>query len=220
MRTATKLIALVALSATLIIESSCSSQHSKPHISKSSMPDSTGSNLSEAHTKGRFIKKRITCSLDNIYNYGYRLLYITDTSRGVQCQYQLDSIRLLSINQKIELIKELLSYQGDTSLCALPVMGYNPNVSTIIDPERPRYSIQVEALFWVNQIYYSEQFSYASIPILVNNQTSQHESIDGPGIALAFQEYKNWIQEVKRVGWKKAHKLKLEPLDKRVKWLA
>lgn len=50
-------------------------------------------------------------------------------------------------------IEELLLLEGDIRLCSLPIICYNPLSSQIYIGEHKNYSIQVEALFVINQLF-------------------------------------------------------------------
>ncbi len=79
---------------------------------------------------------------------------------------------------KIEMIAELLSFEGDTTPCAKPFClhesSHFSSLSSFIPratlSEKPSYPIQVEALFLINQIYFEKPFEYSSTTALVNSQ--------------------------------------------------
>lgn len=112
----------------------------------------------------------------------------------------------------IQAIKELLLFKGDTRLCDGPIMCYNPLVSRMYSGEE-RYSLQVQALFKINQLIMESPFFYASSPVLVDNTTGETATISGKIINEAFTSYEYWFEK-----WLK-NKDNSKPLDSaNVRW--
>jgi hypothetical protein len=112
----------------------------------------------------------------------------------------------------IRLIEDLLSFEGDTSICVIPIRCYDPKLSQVYMGNLKDYSIQTEALFLINQLYFDKPFHYSPYPILKNIESSKEESIDGEIIKLAYTAYKQWFVNVKKVGLKEAKKQDIDPL--------
>jgi len=118
----------------------------------------------------------------------------------------------------LELIKELLELEGDDRICAIPVQCYNPLVSRIYGGSKS-YSIQIEALFIINQLYFSKPFFYSPYPVLSNLESGASESVNGPNVELAYRYYKEWYKTIKEIGLAKARAMNIEPLNGcKVQW--
>lgn len=131
----------------------------------------------------------------------------------------------LSGQERLLLIKELLKYEKDTTTSVMYIVGYNPEYL------RLKYSIQVEALFIINQIYCDSFYNYSPYPILksikydslynsYNAKSYQElESIDGEIVKEAYSCYKEWFNKIQIMGVDTACKKKIFPLDNcSVKW--
>ena len=119
----------------------------------------------------------------------------------------------------IKAIKELLNLEGDTRLSSLPITNYNPLSSQLYMGSCKDYSIQVEALFIINQLILKKPFNYSAYPILVNRSTNKEASISGPIIKNAFQAYKDWLKKITKNGLGSKLSEEMMPLyDSPVKW--
>jgi hypothetical protein len=96
----------------------------------------------------------------------------------------------------LKAIKELLTMEGDERLCSLPIMDYNPLRSQIYMGACKNYSIQVEALFLINQLVLRNPFLYSSCPVLVDRSTKEESSISGKIVKEAYQKYKEWVSKI------------------------
>jgi hypothetical protein len=75
------------------------------------------------------------------------------------------------------------------------------------------YSIQLEALFLINQFYFDKPFYYSPYPLLKSTKSNKEESIDGEIIEMAYVAYKQWFEKVKEIGFKEAKRQNIEPLE-------
>lgn len=124
------------------------------------------------------------------------------------------SYPLLTESSHIDTVKaigELLALKGNKRICALPIMSYNPLSSQIYMGTNRIYSIQVEALFIINQLILEKPFFYSSYPILVDRSDNSEASVSGYIIDKAFQAYSNWYKSLKKIGMQKVSKSM--PLD-------
>jgi len=123
-------------------------------------------------------------------------------------------------NEKIQMIEELLDLKADNRICVNPVSNYNPMLSQVYTGKLKEYSIKVEALFIINQIFFDKPFNYSPMPILSEKNGSNQESIQGDLIKEAYHSYIEWIKLVKDIGFSKAKTDKIYPLkDSKVTWL-
>ncbi|MGN7819565.1 hypothetical protein ACTJJB_05510 [Chitinophaga sp. 22536] len=116
-------------------------------------------------------------------------------------------------------IEELLSLKGNERICTLPIMSYNPLRSQIYMGPNKNYSIQVEALFIINQLIFERPFVYSSYPVLVNKVNNLEASVSGEIIDKAFEAYRSWYMRLKEIGVQEIKYRKIMPLDgTSVKW--
>jgi RHS repeat-associated protein len=126
------------------------------------------------------------------------------------------SIHFPSIDTN-KVIEELLLYEGDERLCLIPIRNYsmegcNPNYYW---GEENRYSLQIEALFIMNQIIFKEpcRFFYMSSPVLKDIKTEEIASVKGDIIKRAYASYKKWFELAKLEGVSKIIERHIYPLD-------
>lgn len=144
----------------------------------------------------------------------YKIKFINDTS---SISYPISI--LADEFDTLKAIKELLRLEGDTRLCSLPITNYNPLRSQIYLGTCKDYSIQVEALFIINQLILKKPFNYSSYPILVDKSTKKEASISGSIIKKAFQAYKDWYRKIKKKGFARIEDEETMPLyGSQIKW--
>lgn len=100
----------------------------------------------------------------------------------------------LKPSDKIKMIQELLRFENDTRICSDNIMNYNPAAQMYTGPKE--YSIQVEALFIINQLYFDYPFSFSPVPALVSD-SNEVETIDGELIYKTYNIYKKWFVKLK-----------------------
>lgn len=106
--------------------------------------------------------------------------------------------------QKLKMIEELLTFEGDKRICYSALMLYDPDVSSTYMGTCQEYTLDLEALFIINQIYLDQPFKYSPYPLLVNKEGIDHCA--QPAIVdIAFRAYKRWFADLKKKGfdWKK-----------------
>jgi hypothetical protein len=152
--------------------------------------------------------------LDSVNKY-FRIIS-SDSTLRINSTYP---IMLTKDIDTIKAISELLSYEGDIRLCVFPINNYSTISSQIYLGKKKNYSIQVEALFIINQLVYENPFNYASYPILVDQDTNNTSCIDGKIVTRAFKAYKEWYKVLKSKGIHYIKKKSLMPLDgSGIKW--
>jgi hypothetical protein len=118
----------------------------------------------------------------------------------------------------IAMINELLKMEGDKRPCVLPVICYNDARSQIFMGETKQYSLQVEALFIINQLYFSHPFNYSPFPALFDKKDESILTMDEKGIAEAYAQYRQWFSQIKAIGLSAAREGKLYPLKGSIRW--
>jgi len=119
----------------------------------------------------------------------------------------------------LKAIKELLLLEGDIRLCSFPITNYNSRRSQIYLGDCKDYSIQVEALFIINQLILKNPFNYSSYPILMDRSTKKESSISGSIIKKAFKAYKEWYRKINKIGIDRSESEEMMPLyGSQIKW--
>ena len=153
-------------------------------------------------------------------NKGIKYFHIDSNDDTLHVTYPFKVNKKYDEREHIEMIRELLSMEGDERICSYPVMNWNTSLSQLFNDTLKQYSIQVEALFLINQIYLDSPFLYSPLPVLTNKENTQNETISGPIIQGAYRNYKDWFIQLKKIGLIKARLEGVKPLqNSNVKWL-
>ena len=152
---------------------------------------------------------------ENIVDSLYKIVLKADSSGRSKLTYffPIPNVDTLS------LIEELLSFEGDKRICSLPIQNYDPLLSQIYMGKLKRYSIQLEALYIINHLYFDVPYKYSPYPILIDNGGRQ-ESVEGRLVEKAYISYKDWLKKLKKIGLREAKHKEISPLDEysSVKW--
>ncbi len=155
----------------------------------------------------------------NILNDDDNLYYQIKLKKNSELTYPF-SFSNYSEKEKIEMISELLIYKGDERICIYPISNYNSKLSQFYKGNKKTYSLQLKALFLINQIYFNEPFNYSPYPILSNIDYKYEETVKGELIDKAYDEYEKWFKRLEKKGIEKSLNEKDYPLeDKEVTWL-
>lgn len=134
-------------------------------------------------------------------------------------------LSLLPNTDTLQSIKALLSFEGDTRVCIIPIRCYNTLFARNTIWHKYRYSLQVEALFIINQLYYAhtkEGWAYHSPYPILKAMIKEDgydiiltESIDGDSIKMAYKAYRNWLAKIEslNISLEEARKKNIHPLD-------
>lgn len=152
-------------------------------------------------------KNSIFKNLDN--ETRYKIDFIGGNNQVLQ---PVDFLKF-SEKEKISMIEELLSFEGNSRISSSPFSNYNNSSSQIYTGKPKKHSVQVESLFLINKIFFEKPFLYSSMPILVNKTTQEEYTVDEDSISRVFSAYKKWLSKVKEIGFDIAQKDKLDPLD-------
>ncbi|WP_293917904.1 hypothetical protein [Sphingobacterium sp. UBA5789] len=107
--------------------------------------------------------------------------------------------------EKLELIKCLLKFEGDTTIHPGMVhplyFGDNARNNIRFSPKSKYFTIEIDALYFVNRIAYGTYTDYYSpAPVLYDN-IEKVEINDCPQkVKLVFSEYKKWFDECIKMG--------------------
>ncbi|CAM1362491.1 hypothetical protein TPENAI_30028 [Tenacibaculum litopenaei] len=152
-------------------------------------------------------KSSIFKSIDNDKHYK-----IDFTGANNQVLQPTDFLKF-SDKDKILMIEELLSFEGDSRISSSPFSSYNNLSSQIYTGKSKKHSVQVESLFLINKIFFEKPFNYSSMPVLLDNNTKEEYTVDEESISQVFLAYKKWLSKVKEIGFDSARRKNLDPLE-------
>jgi hypothetical protein len=136
-------------------------------------------------------------------NGGYKLfIYLKngDTTLSSNSLYELKGFTDLSDNIKLAIVEELLKYGKDTSKCCLRVSGYLHNYieSCKGSPKSSFYTIQIDALFMINRLCFSNLTDlYSCHPVLYDTLQKTEINNKPELIKHVYSEYRKWFEECK-----------------------
>ncbi|RYD70152.1 MAG: hypothetical protein EOP53_25915 [Sphingobacteriales bacterium] len=149
------------------------------------------------------IKKYCDCK-----NGGYQLVIAESKKNKTQKECDDYSYELLfsaTYEQKLAVLKQLLSYSKDTSLCCAKVTSYHTRSNKFSnDVATKRYTLQVSALFNINLICFAQysSYHYAPFPVLVDTSTNTEINFDQTRIEEVFNVYSVWLSAAEKSAFK------------------
>ena len=159
-----------------------------------------------------FEVQKISCNVLGYENAGAKI--VLKSAPATRCSYDPSLFRNRTEYEVFQMVDELLSYNGDTTLCGLEVNNYNPLRSQIYMGDDKGYTLQLEALFIINQLCMSKPFNYSSYPLLYDkNNKSYIHGIEKDAMSNVYNKYKTWFDEVKNIGLEEALKRNVDPLE-------
>jgi len=158
--------------------------------------------------KARFVEKvSCSCSKTNGQSIvGFKLTFppyhIPPNYTGFPCTYEKDKVFAGYPNrEKIEILEQLLGFEGDTSLCSQTVCRYG--YSTIAKPLTVTYTIQIDALYLITLLTVSSHSPYyCPYPVLVDKTTGEEINNNPVKLKEVFDIYTAWIAENKKHDFK------------------
>ena len=111
------------------------------------------------------------------------------------------------------MIDELLRFEGDSRLCILKVTNYSALSSQLYTGKSKQYSLQVEALFIINQLYFQKPFYYSPFPVLFDKKNQQYLLTTESQISEVYSSYKKWFAKLRKLVLKRARHEQIEPLS-------
>jgi hypothetical protein len=145
----------------------------------------------------------------------YKIRFSGDESELGMIVYPPYSENEFSNTDIEKMIAELLTYKDDTRKCFLKIKcsgdaAYNGSLT--------HYSLQVEALYIINSLFFDSYTNYSPCPILTD-EAGNIAALDGEIITNAFDAYEKWFIEIKAMGIGNARAAAIDPLkDSGVKW--
>ena len=116
-----------------------------------------------------------------------------------------------SPTEKQEMISELLRYRGDKRKSDF-IVNHNRNLSKFYLGYRKRTTIEIQALFLINQIYFDNPFYYSPYEMLVDKDKREILG-DQNALSSVYSYYSKWYKKVKKLGLNEAKKQNIKPLD-------
>lgn len=128
----------------------------------------------------------------------HKIKYKEDDSKLGFIVYPPYSKKSFTAEDKIKMIDELLKYKGDTRKCIKKVKcsegsSYNGKMQS--------YSIQLEALYIINTLYFTDHTKFSPCPVLVDDATKEEATSEGEIINKAYAAYEAWFEKVKADGF-------------------
>jgi hypothetical protein len=111
------------------------------------------------------------------------------------CTYEKDKVFAGYPNKaKIELLAELLKFEGDTSLCSKTVCNYGHVEES--KPKTKTYTTQIDALYLLT-ILTASSFSpyYCPYPVLIDAVTGEEINNNPEKIKEVFSIYRQWFTD-------------------------
>lgn len=132
------------------------------------------------------------------------LKYQDDTSKlqAFNAGCEIRKFTYLPDATKIKAIEQLLSFENDTSISASTVTQYNTGYFKGERPVSKQYTLQVEALFYINYLALSAgALYYSPFPVLYDTISKREVNVSNADIKEVYSEYKKWFEEIRQRGF-------------------
>ena len=124
-------------------------------------------------------------------------IYHQDTTERYSVNCFAEPVTHLPDPVKMHLIKKLLCFEKDTSLCVWPVRKLHPLSTQLHIPFSNDYRLQVEALLLINLLAFgSDVFVFSPFPVLQNINTGEEIGIDQMTISKVYSVYRDWFRRI------------------------
>lgn len=122
----------------------------------------------------------------------------------INCSYSYESLYMASSERKIRLLRDLMKFLKDTSICCVKVkpyaMGLNDSLHRL---SSTRYSVQIDVLYHINFICFGPYASYYSpFPVLYDNRSGTEINSDLIKVREVCDIYRRWLERSFRSGFK------------------
>ena len=158
---------------------------------------------------------RVETKLDSIFTVNeidksgrFKIMFVGDNTDYNKANYPLKYFGTKPEPDTLSMIRNLLEFEGDQRLCYVPLKNFNLLSSTAISGN---YTIEVEALFLVNQLYFGEDFKnyspYARLRSEPDCNLGSEEIVKH-----AYDAYRKWFKAVEKMGLAEARSAGIKPL--------
>ncbi|MGJ1227213.1 hypothetical protein ACR78H_16840 [Sphingobacterium siyangense] len=161
------------------------------------------------------------CSiLDGVPIEGHKLCLIPKNKNGlpvVMCEYS-NGIWFNEYNndEKLAILEELLSFEGDTSICSKKVCNYGSK--KFKKPKTILYTTQIDALYlFTNLVVSSYAPNYCPFPVLFDRKEKKEINDCQEKISQIFKIYREWLIGLRINGVKK---FKVPLNDEKYEWFS
>ena len=103
---------------------------------------------------------------------------------------------------KLVIVKELLSFENDTSLCCYLVqeLPFDGNDGCCRSPQGKRYRIQIDALYIINAICFDMSRSFSCVPMIMDTLARKCVNENQVVIHEVYQKYWEWYYDCLKKG--------------------
>jgi hypothetical protein len=149
--------------------------------------------------QGYYVEKR-ACHLDGFNGYKLVLHYRKGSLDTASFPFGYDLTQFVDLNDscKLILIKELLQYENDTSICCQKMGGYNFGNEGCrgCKDMAENYEIRIDALFMINRLVWPKlMMLYSCYPSLYDTLEKVDITNNAEKIKMVYQEYRAWYQD-------------------------
>lgn len=155
--------------------------------------------------------QKVNCNILGNENSGFKITLRNEPTTS--CTYNPGVFENISQLDKYSMVEELLSFEGDTRACVLNISNYNPLSSQMHFGDNRAYTLQLEALFIINQIMIKSPFNYSPSPILFDKKNDRILYGNEAEMKEIYSLYGNWLSKVKQIGIEGMNKKSLDPLE-------
>jgi len=109
-------------------------------------------------------------------------------------------LREFNLSERVMILKKISPFLNDFSLCSRKVYSLLPLLGEVMTKQRPfkekRYTIAVEAMFFINWAVFSDKCRFLStFPVLLNVKTKKVVNYnDKKSIKSLANKYRDWIK--------------------------
>jgi len=103
---------------------------------------------------------------------------------------------------KLVIVKQLLSFENDTSLCCYLVqeLPFDGNDGCCGSPQGKQYRIQIDALYIINAICFHGSRSYSCVPMIMDTLARKCVNENQVVIHEVYQKYWEWYYDCLKKG--------------------
>lgn len=157
-------------------------------------------------TADTLVAKKVKCNCE-IQGFKIKILEHKDDQKYVKygynkyqlCNYSYLDLYTAKQDSKIGLLEQLLLFENDTSRVCMKVHAYSMRYVDSIDRiGQPTYSINIDALYHINFIFFEGLAPYyAPVPVLYDTATNQVINNDANKVREVFGYYRKWYEQCK-----------------------